>query len=100
MTSLTTTVSPALSGEVVQARAAGFLHDLTSIASRALRAVPRDPPAVIPPVFIALFFFIVNIATLKNLAANHPGFSYTPFETATALLLAAPVSSPPPPLSL
>jgi hypothetical protein len=33
-----------------------IVHDLTSIAGRALRAVPRDPAAVIPPVFIALFF--------------------------------------------
>jgi ABC-2 type transport system permease protein len=87
MTSLTTTVTPAVSSEVVQARPAGFLHDLTSIASRALRAVPRDPAAVIPPVFIALFFFIVNIATLKKLAGSHPGFSYTAFEMATAILL-------------
>src|SRR5260221_3394387 len=87
MTSLTTTVSPDLSGEVVQARPAGFLHDLTSTASRAPGAVPRDPAAVIPPVFIALFFFIVNIATLKKLTGNHPGFSYTAFEMATAILL-------------
>src|SRR5258706_9541252 len=72
---------------MIQARRAGFGHDLTSIASRALRAVPRDPAAVIPPVFIALFFFIVNIATLKKLAGNHPGFSYTAFEMATAILL-------------
>ena len=28
--------------------------------------------AVIPPVFIALFFFIVNIATLEQLTASHP----------------------------
>ncbi len=63
------------------------MHDLTSIAGRALRAVPRDPAAVAPPVFIALFFFVVNIATLKELTGNHPGFSYTAFEMATAILL-------------
>ncbi len=72
---------------MIQARPAGFGHDLATIAGRALRAVPRDPAAVIPPVFIALFFFIVNIATLKKLTGNHPGFSYTAFEMATAILL-------------
>jgi ABC-2 type transport system permease protein len=71
----------------VRARPAGFLHDLTAIAGRALRAVPRDPAAVMPPVFIALFFFVVNIATLKKLTGSHPGFSYTAFEMATAILL-------------
>jgi ABC-2 type transport system permease protein len=87
MTALTETVTTIASGDVSHARPAGFLHDLTSIAGRALRAVPRDPAAVAPPVFIALFFFIVNIATLKKLTGNHTGFSYTAFEIATAILL-------------
>jgi ABC-2 type transport system permease protein len=74
-------------GEVYRARPAGFVHDLTSIAGRALRAVPRDIAIVIPPIFIALFFFIVNIATLKRVTASIPGFNYTSFEMATAILL-------------
>ena len=61
MTALTESITTTVSGEVIRARPAGFLRDLTSIAGRALRAVPRDPAAVLPPVFIALFFFIVNI---------------------------------------
>jgi ABC-2 type transport system permease protein len=87
MTALAEPITPTAYGDVVHARPAGFLHDLTTIASRALRAVPRDPAAVVPPVFIALFFFVVNIATLKKLTGNHPGFSYTAFEMATAILL-------------
>jgi ABC-2 type transport system permease protein len=87
MTALAETITTTAAAEVVHARPAGFLHDLTAIASRALRAVPRDPAAVAPPVFIALFFFVVNIATLKKLTGNHPGFSYTAFEMATAILL-------------
>jgi ABC-2 type transport system permease protein len=87
MTTLTEPIQATCAGEAIHARPAGFLHDLTSIAGRALRAVPRDPAAVMPPVFIALFFFIVNIATLKKLTGNHPGFSYTAFEMATAILL-------------
>jgi ABC-2 type transport system permease protein len=85
MTAVTDTI--AAPGVVIQARPAGFGHDLATIAGRALRAVPRDPAGVIPPVFIALFFFIVNIATLKRLTGTHPGFSYTAFEIATAVLL-------------
>jgi ABC-2 type transport system permease protein len=73
--------------DVVRARPAGFFHDLTSVAGRALRAVPRDLEAVMPPVFIALFFFIVNIATLERLTATIPGFDYTAFQMATAIML-------------
>src|SRR5499427_724950 len=87
MTALADTITTTTSAAVIRARPAGFLRDLSAIAGRALRAVPRDPAAVAPPVFIALFFFIVNIATLKKLTGNHPGFSYTAFEMATAILL-------------
>jgi ABC-2 type transport system permease protein len=87
MTAIAETITTSAPGEVIQGRPAGFMHDLTSIAGRALRAVPRDPAGVAPPVFIALFFFVVNIATLKKLTGNHPGFSYTAFEMATAILL-------------
>lgn len=86
MTAVTDTARPVVRAASL-ARPAGFLHDLAAIAGRALRAVPRDPAAVMPPIFIALFFFIVNIATLKKLTGQHPGFSYTAFEMATAILL-------------
>jgi ABC-2 type transport system permease protein len=73
---------------VARARPAGFVHDVLAIAGRALRAVPRDLEAVAPPVFIAFFFFIVNIGTLQDLTqANIPGFDYKAFEMATAILL-------------
>jgi ABC-2 type transport system permease protein len=72
--------------EVIRARPAGFLHDLTTIAGRALRAVPRDLTVVIPPVFISLFFFIVNVATLKRIVAHVPGLNYTAFQMGTAIL--------------
>ncbi len=45
-------------------------------------------PAVIPPVFIAFFFFVVNIGTLKNLTeGNISGFDFTAFQMPTAVLL-------------
>jgi ABC-2 type transport system permease protein len=75
------------SDDSIGARPAGILRDLSSIAGRALRAVPRDLTSVVPPVFIALFFFIVNIATLKKVTSAIPHFNYTSFEIATAILL-------------
>ena len=83
----TETISIPTADDVVRARPAGCVHDLTSVAGRALRAVPRDVEAVVPPVFIALFFFIVNIATLERLTQAIPGFDYTAFQMATAIML-------------
>ena len=80
-------IAPAIPLERVTARPAGFVHDVTSVARRALRAVPRDLEAVVPPVFIALFFFVVNIATLQRLTDAIPHFDYTAFQMATAILL-------------
>ena len=54
-----------------------------SVAGRA----PRPRRRSIPPVFIALFFFVVNIATLEQLTESIPGFDYTAFQMATAILL-------------
>jgi ABC-2 type transport system permease protein len=79
--------APQPSSVVIRAQPAGFLHDLTSIAGRALRAVPRDLAVVMPPVFISLFFFIVNIATLKRIVDHVHGLNYTAFEMGTAILL-------------
>ena len=87
MTAVADVVPVPPSGDALRARPAGFVHDLTSIAGRALRAVPRDLEGVIPPVFIAVFFFVVNIATLENLTESIPGFDYTAFQMPTAILL-------------
>jgi ABC-2 type transport system permease protein len=74
--------------DALRARPAGFLHDVSAIAGRALRGVPRDLAAVTPPVFIALFFFIVNIATLSKLTRSAAtGFDYKAFQMPTAILL-------------
>jgi len=77
-----------ISADALRARPAGFVHDVSAIAGRALRGVPRDLAAVIPPVFIALFFFVVNIATLSRLTESAgPGFDYEAFQMPTAILL-------------
>jgi ABC-2 type transport system permease protein len=72
----------------IRPRKSGFAHDVTAIAGRALRAVPRDTEAVVPPIFIALFFFIVNIGTLEPLTEGSiSGFDFKAFQMPTAILL-------------
>ena len=79
---VTTIAADPASGDALRARPAGLVHDVSAIAGRALRAVPRDLEAVIPPVFIAVFFFLVNIATLGNLTEQIPGLNYEAFQMA------------------
>jgi ABC-2 type transport system permease protein len=84
----TITAPTAVVPSTIRPREAGFARDVVSIAGRALRALPRDVAAVIPPVFIALFFFLVNIGTLEKLTeSNIAGFDFKAFMMATAILL-------------
>jgi ABC-2 type transport system permease protein len=80
--------STSVAPSAVRPRQAGFLRDVTAIAGRALRAAKGDFEAVVPPVFIALFFFVVNIGTLQNLTERSiEGFDFKAFMMATAILL-------------
>ncbi|MEO8693961.1 MAG: ABC transporter permease [Acidimicrobiales bacterium] len=80
--------APARRTTVPEPRPAGFIADTVTIAGRALRGVPRDLEAVTPPIFIALFFFLVNIATLQRLTENQiAGFDFKAFQLPTAILL-------------
>ena len=85
---LTHETVPASRRTVPEPRPAGFVADVVSIAGRALRGVTRDLEAVTPPIFIALFFFLVNIATLQRLTENQiAGFDFKAFQLPTAILL-------------
>jgi ABC-2 type transport system permease protein len=82
--STTTTLQPS----AVRPRQAGFVRDVVAISGRALRAVPREIETVVPPVFIALFFFVVNIGTLEKLTEQGvKGLDFKAFMMATAILL-------------
>ena len=72
----------------VHARPSPFLRDVASIAGRALRAVPRELETVIPPIFIALFFFVVNIGTLQRVTeSTSASFDIKAFMMPTAILI-------------
>jgi ABC-2 type transport system permease protein len=88
LTSTTDLTTASFTPSTIRARRSGLLHDIGSIAGRALRAVPRDVEAVVPPIFIALFFFLVNVGTLQDLMQTSvPGFDYEAFQMPTAILL-------------
>ena len=73
----------------VRARPAGFLHDLASVALRALKLIPRDPESVIPALVVPVFFFVVNIGSLQNLTEGQaPGFDYKAFQLPVAIIFA------------
>jgi ABC-2 type transport system permease protein len=82
------TVTAPIRRDAVQARPSPAIRDVAAIAGRALRRVPRELETVIPPIFIALFFFIVNIGTLQRLTESHiKGFDIKSFMLPTAILL-------------
>ena len=88
MTTVSITAASSEGRARVQARPSCALRDVASIAGRALRAVPRELETVIPPVFIALFFFVVNIGTLQRLTESHlKSFDIKAFMLPTAILL-------------
>lgn len=84
----TADVTTVIRSSTIRARPTSFVHDVRTVSGRALRAVPREPAVVVPPVLIATFFFIVNIATFENITeASIAGFDYTAFQLPTAILL-------------
>jgi ABC-2 type transport system permease protein len=66
----------------------GYLHDLGSVAGRALRQVRREPTSVIPAVFVPAFFYTVNLGALENLAGRGVAFNYKAFLLPMAIAFA------------
>jgi ABC-2 type transport system permease protein len=72
----------------IRARAAGFFADTRSIAGRAIRAIPREPEAVIPALVVPVFFFVVNIGSLQKLAERGPVTDFKAFQLPVAIIFA------------
>jgi ABC-2 type transport system permease protein len=80
---------PAARRSSTLARPAGFVADLWSVASRSLRALPKEPELMIPALIFPVFFFIVNIGTLQDFTQNGiPGLDYRAFQLPTAIIFA------------
>jgi ABC-2 type transport system permease protein len=50
------------------ARRSSALHDLATIAQRAIRGVFREPEFFIPALIVPVFFFVVNVGALQDFA--------------------------------
>ncbi len=53
----------------IVARPAGFFSDIRSVAIRALQQLPRDLEFVIPALAVPVFFFVINIGALQDVAS-------------------------------
>lgn len=74
----------------VHARRAGFLHDLATVALRAVRLTLRDTEAIGPALVIPIFFLIVNIGSLQSFVEGNsaPGFDFKGFQLPVAVIFA------------
>lgn len=74
----------------VEARSAGFLTDIRSVALRAIRLTWRDPEAWLPAIVIPLFFFVVNVGALQRFVEGGfpAGFDYKAFQLPVAVVFA------------
>jgi ABC-2 type transport system permease protein len=74
---------------VIKARDAGFLHDVVTVAGRAIRDIPREPESVIPAIIVPVFFFVVNVGSLQDIAESQaPGFDFKAFQLPVAIIFA------------
>lgn len=65
MTATATATTPVAEHGIV-ARKVNALHDVMTVAGRAVRAIPREPEAVIPALIVPVFFFVVNVGALQK----------------------------------
>lgn len=73
----------------IRARRSSFVADTWAVAIRAIRALPREPEAVLPTLIIPVFFFAVNIGTFKDFAERGiPGLDFRAFQLPTAIVFA------------
>lgn len=73
---------------IIEPRRAGFARDLISVATRALRAIPREPAAVIPALIIPIFFFVVNVGALEPSAQASGVENFKAFQLPVAIVFA------------
>jgi ABC-2 type transport system permease protein len=90
MTAITTPADVAdVPRSTVRARPGGFFRDLASVATRALKLIPRDIESVIPALVVPLFFFVVNTGSLsKAFELSNPGESFKAFQIPVAIIFA------------
>jgi ABC-2 type transport system permease protein len=61
---------------------------LISVATRALRQIPREPEAIIPALIIPVFFFVVNVGALGDIAGRTGVGDFKAFQLPVAIIFA------------
>jgi ABC-2 type transport system permease protein len=74
-----TTAGAPVPRSAIRPRPASAWRDIATVATRALRAIPREPEAVIPALVVPVFFFVVNIGALQKVA-EAPGTGVSDFK--------------------
>lgn len=72
----------------VGARPAGFWRDLASVAGRALRAIPREPEALVPALIVPIFFFAVIVGALGEISSFTGIDNFNAFQLPVAIVFA------------
>lgn len=70
------------------ARPAGFFADCFAMATRSVRAVPREMEFVVPALVVPVFFYAINIGALEKLAEQGTGVDFKAFQLPVAILFA------------
>lgn len=85
-----TTTTAAAAGATVarRTRRASRLTELTLVASRSIKVALRNPEAVIPNLFIGLFFFAVNVGAMQATIAKTLHIDAKAFELPVAIMFA------------
>lgn len=77
-----------MSTATTRARPAGFLRDAATMATRALRAIPREPEVIAPALFIPVFFYFINVGALENVAERSGVGDFRAFQLPVAIIFA------------
>ncbi len=87
-TDVPSSTAPVTKAGSIGARPAGFWRDLLSVAGRALRAIPREPEALLPALIVPLFFFAVNVGALSDISSFAGVEDFEAFQLPVAIVFA------------
>jgi len=83
----TTTVETTTTADI-RARPAGFLADCLAVATRSVRAVPREIEFVVPALVVPVFFYVINVGALSKAAETGTDLDFKAFQLPVAILFA------------
>lgn len=86
MTTISASPTPVPEGAL--ARPSGFAADVATVARRALRSLLREPEFLGPALFFPVFFYVINIGSLQDVAEQVPGLDYKAFQVPVAIIFA------------